>query len=72
MKHTNLLPLPFADHDSPVQSRWEACSGFSPAGPGSHVCADCGWLAAEHGAGAVVRRLPITPAKARRPRRLAS
>jgi hypothetical protein len=77
MRTDNFLTLPFAptadDTDgSPLRSRWEACTGFSPGAPGSQVCAECGWLAGEHIGGAVVRRLPSAEANARPTRRLAS
>ena len=77
MRTDNFLTLPFAPtaddtDESPLRSRWEACTGFSTASPGSQVCADCGWLAGEHRAASVVRRLPSAEAHAPSTRRLAS
>ncbi len=63
------LTLTAADH---VESRWEACGGFTADGAGTPVCAECGWLAGEHATGAVLHRMPAAVTGARRPRRLAS
>ena len=77
MRTDSFLTLPFPANlddtdDAPLLSRWEACAAFATAGPGSQVCATCGWLAAEHGSGAVVRRHPSARGLARPTRRLAS
>ena len=40
----------FGAETQPVNSRWEPCPAFSAAGPGSPVCAGCGWLDGEHSA----------------------
>jgi len=59
MRNSNFLTLPFADHahDRPVQTRFEACGGFSADAADSPVCVACGWLAAEHDPAAIGRRL---------------
>jgi hypothetical protein len=59
MRTSNFLTLPFADHrhDLPVQTRFEACGGFSADAADSPVCVACGWLAAEHSLDAIGRRL---------------
>ena len=40
--------------DLPLNTRFEACHSFEGEQPGSPVCAGCGWLDAEHAAGAVL------------------
>jgi hypothetical protein len=53
--------------------QWEPCPAFAADGPGSGVCAGCGWLLDDHDhpGKAVIRRLPRAP-RSLPSRRLAS
>ena len=68
---TLTAPAPEAAVET-VETRWEACGGFSADDAGSPVCAECGWLAPEHRTAANVRKLPVPAAPRGRSRRLAS
>ena len=52
--------------------RWEQCGAFAADGPGSPVCAGCGWLRDDHAESAVIRRLPTRVRRSAQTRRLAS
>lgn len=52
--------------------RWEPCPTFAGDGPGSGVCAGCGWLVDDHTGDAVIRRLPARAPRSLPPRRQAS